>query len=350
MSNQAVKTHMDFAVKPPAGEPRTPPSSDSNDEVEIKFLVPENPVGHVNDSIFPKMESFFKNNGLERSAQTKALISRQLDVPDRRLEKCGVTLRSRGECDGTDLHTIKHPDLCLKLGANIDPDSAALCRREFETAAGNFKRPGINALRKAFPRRDTPEVHDALAGIQGEDLREFFQIQCKRQRILIEIPERLTGIKGKRVIGELQLDESLFVVPIKGPQEYVIIGRDLEVEMELMKKPCPYDRSPEAKNLVCSKLTPDEEITAMIVARELIQQAAGGVLRHNGISKADRGFDYLDKSRLHEHLALYTPRTPEQRRIQPALACDGDTDVYKLLKQNLRELMDRVQIATFQPT
>ena len=128
------------------------------------------------------------------------------------------------------------------------------------------------------------------------DLREHFRIDCRRNRYVVELPESVTGIKGKKFFGELILDDVAFVMDLPGRAEPLIYHRDLEVECEVLFKPCSYDANPEAaKAFVSSQnLTKEEVDMGLSAIKRLLDQASNHRLMPNSESKAERGFTNLD--------------------------------------------------------
>lgn len=264
-------------------------------EVEIKFLVPENPPGCIDFSAFNKIHKTFADRHWIKSSNEKLLLTRQLDTPDKALLNSGRSLRIRAECENADPATIQTPDICLKMGASQDK-SGALRRSEYEAKIKKFDRVDFKPLLKEYPEDQFPEIHNALKDIHPEEMKEFFRIECIRRRLVVEFPESITGLKGKRFVGELLLDDVAFVLDVPGLEKPLLFHHDLEVEMEPLYQPCAYDKNPNAKNYVSSPLTPEQELKAMTAASKAIQRAADGVLIINTKSKANRGFEQLAKT------------------------------------------------------
>lgn len=272
-------------------------------EVEIKFLVPELPRDPadpdkllIDTSVFPRVKQFFASRGWIRvERENIPLMTRQLDTPDRALLKRGVTLRVRGACVDSDLSRAEEPDICVKLG-KTEEKSGALRRGEYETRIKSFEHARIKTLLQAYPRKEHPELHDALDGIKSEDLREFFRIDCIRNRYVVEIPSDISGVPHKRCVAELIMDEVSFVLDIPGMKGPMLFHQDLEIECEKLSKPCAFDTNPASRTLTSSPMTNDETDRAMSVIRDLIQQASGNVLIHNTDSKAERGYPALDRT------------------------------------------------------
>lgn len=310
-------------------------------EIELKMLVPNLPDGNVNKAAFADIKSYFQNLGWIRSSSEiarvdadgnsvnnrGALLTRQLDTPDMALYKKGVTLRMRGNCPDGNIKAITNADICVKFG-NTQDDSGALRRKEFEAKIDSFGRIDLAPLRKKYPKEKYPELHDALKGIRADHLVEFHRPDVLRNRHLVEIPESVTGLKGKKFFVELLLDEVSFVfdpkpqkqpandTPKEGPIVYHV---DLEVETEVMFKVCAYDNNPEAVNYVSSPMTQAELNQAMTAVQQHLQIAANNTLKVNKYSKAERGFYHFEKmyEELKDYVELNT-RLSHKGRVQSA--------------------------------
>lgn len=271
-------------------------------EIEIKLLKPF--VDEDSTRVFANITRFFEDKGWVRLFRNnKKLITRQLDVfqtnannkqiPKPALVDTGLTLRLRGESDDLTISSITAADICAKMGAAEDK-SGALRRGEFEAPIKNFRHISLLALKDKYPAHEYPELHDALAGLKRSDLREFFRIDCNRNRYVIEFPPEITGLKDKRFIGELILDDVMFVSdPEPTKKQPTVFHHDLEIECEALFKPCDYDRDPNAAKYVTSPLTQDELDMAMGNIRALLLTLTAEDFKPNIISKAERGFNAL---------------------------------------------------------
>lgn len=272
-------------------------------EVEIKFLVPELPRDpdnpqkpRIDTSIFPRVKNFFSTLGWIRiENENNPLMSRQLDTQDRALLQKGVTVRIRGNCIDSDLNKMGSPDICVKLGKTEDK-SGAVRRGEYETRIKDFKHVSLKTLLQEYPKAQHPELHIALDGVKNRDLHEFFRIDCIRNRYVVDIPESVSNVPGKRCVAELIMDEVCFVLDAPGMAGPLVFHHDLEIECEKLSKPCAYDTDPDAKKHYSSPMTADETDRAMSALHQKIQEAAGGTLIHNTASKAERGFTSLDRA------------------------------------------------------
>ena len=290
---------MHKALTPKTGAPDMTPAFNIKAkhvrETEIKFLVPRKPDDSVDRSVFDQIERFFAGKNWIRSSDSKMLLTRQLDTPDRALYKKGVTLRIRGECEDGDIKTVNTPDICVKTG-KTRLENGAVDRGEYEARIRDFQHIDLKPLYDYYPQDEFPEIHNALANVKAKDLREFFRIDCIRTRHLIDLPDHVSGLPGKRFVGELLLDDVAYVLDLPGLEHPLVFHHDQEVEMEMMFKPCDYDTNPDAANHVCSPdLTEDEAQRGLAAAIRTIQQASGNTLLTNGDSKAERGFMALDK-------------------------------------------------------
>lgn len=318
-------------------------------EIEMKMLVPQLPDGQVNKAVFSDIKSYFQKLGWIRSSsevlrvdadgknigERGALLTRQLDTPDMALYKKGVTLRIRGNCPDGNIKSVTSADICVKFG-NTQDASGALRRKEFEARIDDFGRIDLAPLRAKYPKKDYPELHEALKGIRADHLVEFHRPDVLRNRYLVEVPEEITGLKGKKFFVELLLDEVSFVFdpkpqksrdktnPKEGPIVYHV---DLEVETEVMFKVCAYDNNPEAKNYVSSPMTKDELNQAMSALQQHLQDSTGGILKVNKYSKAERGFYHFQK--MYEELKDYVEmntRLSHKGRVQSAFTIKANPD------------------------
>ncbi|WP_435641251.1 CYTH domain-containing protein [Micavibrio aeruginosavorus] len=299
-------------------------------EVEIKFLVPppaEKGSG-IDRSAFDQIDQYFRDkNWIKLERPGKSLLTRQLDTVDRRMYDKGVTLRVRGECENRDLKTVSEADICVKLGKTKD-ESGAVRRGEFEARIADFEHSDLKPLRSKYPKEHFPEIHAALKGISVRDLREYFRIDCIRTRYVVEIPEEVTGLKGRRFVGELLLDDVAFVLDIpgrKGPP--LVFHHDLEIECETLFKACDYDNNPDAKNYVSSPLNKDETNIAMAAVKKAILEATNNRVVINNDSKAERGFKALDRELPNLESVVQT-RTGQKKgsKIQSAFRLNASND------------------------
>jgi len=291
------------------GRGRSRPKADFNtsakgvDEVEIKELVIDNDL-----SVFPKIEGFFVDAGYVRLMhKNKALQTRQLDTIDRKLEKLGKTLRIRGECEDNDLNRVDVADICLKDEKTMTA-SGAVKRREYEARIKSFETIVLYPLLNKYPKSEHPDLHTTLHGMRVSELREHFRIDCRRNRYVVDLPEEITGIKDKRFCAELILDDVAFVMDLPGRKEPLVYHRDLEVECEVLFKPCSYDANPDAaKEFVSSPdLTKEEVDMGLTAIKLLLDKASNHRLSPNTESKAERGFTNLDRvmASLREYLSM----------------------------------------------
>lgn len=311
----------------PSGTPSLKPQFNGHAsdvcEVEIKFLVPKLPNNKPDKSIFDRIHNNFASLDWIRTSSKKTLYTRQLDTHDMALLAVGTTVRVRAESKTNDIADVSTPDICVKFGKSED-DNGALRRSEFEARMEDFQRVDLHPLFKKYPKDEFPELHTALEGVKEKNLREFFRIECIRTRYLVDFPEDVTGIKGKRFVGELLLDDVVYVLDAPGLPYPVIFNHDLEVEMEAMFKPCDYDTHPDAAKHISSPMTKEEADAAMAAASAQIQKASGGVLTINTVSKAERGFEKLPHAlECLQNLLLKNPATPKKRNITSAFMATG---------------------------
>lgn len=325
-------------------------------EVEIKFLVPEPPrdpadptKSRIDTTVFPRVKKFFSDLGWIRiENENNPLMTRQLDTQDRVLLQKGVTVRIRGNCKDSDLNKMGTPDICVKLGKSED-NSGALRRGEYEARIKDFQHAPLKTLLQEYPKAQHPELHQALEGVKTRDLHEFFRIDCIRNRYVVDIPEEVSGVHGKRCVAELIMDEVCFVLDIPGMNAPLVFHNDLEIECERLAKPCAYDTHPDAKNHYSSPMTAEETDQAMLAIRQKIQEAAGGILVHNTTSKAERGFINLDLTlqELGEIIDMNGQQTCSHRSpIQHAYSLNRDVvanDNHKLHHSLSRDLGEYIR-------
>jgi hypothetical protein len=207
----------------------------------------------------------------------------------------GKTLRIRGECVNGDLTKVDQADICLKDNKTTT-ESGAVKRNEYEARIRSFETATLRPLLEKYPKAEYPDLHKTLHNVRVRDLREHFRIDCIRNRYIIELPEEVTGIKGKRFAAELILDDVAFVMDLQGRAEPLVFHHDLEVECEVLFKPCSYDANPEAAKAFVSSpdLTKEEVDMGLHAIKTLLKKASEDRLAYNTESKAERGFTALD--------------------------------------------------------
>lgn len=293
-------------------------------EVEIKELVIDN-----DRSVFDKIERFFADSGYIRlTAKNKQLQTRQLDTINRDLLKIGKTLRIRGECVDGDLTHVAEADICLK-DDKTTTESGAVKRNEYEARIRSFETITLRPLLEKYTKADHPDLHRTLHALRVRDLREHFRIDCIRNRYVVELPEEVTGIKGKKFFAELILDDVAFVMDLPGRKEPLVFHHDLEVECEVLFKPCSYDANPEAAKAFVSSpdLTKEEVDMGLRAIKALLKHASGDRLTYNTESKAERGFTNLDTTlaSIREFLAANEPAASQNNH--------GVTSAYAVAKK-----------------
>lgn len=259
-------------------------------EVEIKFLVQKD-----SSEAFANIKSYFVDKGwIRKSLEGYHLLTRQIDTPKRALLDSGTTLRIRANCNNADLTQTRTADICLKTGKTRDA-SGAVRRGEYEVHTDHFWGAlDLEALKNKYPADKYPELHDSLQNRKPQHFREFFRIDCLRDRYLIELPEEETGLTGKRVVAELILDDVVFVLDAPGLPNEIVFHADQEVECELMFKSCAYTDGPSG-SISSSPMSKEEANIAMDAIKRNILAAGGGQLVENPDSKAERGFHFLEK-------------------------------------------------------
>lgn len=325
-------------------------------EVEIKFLVPQPDDGGVDYQVFRDIKEFFqKNEWTKFSKENHLLLTRQLDTPNQDLLQKGVTVRIRGNCANNNLRKIPTPDICVKMGKTLD-ESGAVHRGEFESRIPNFEHIDLRPLLDKYPKEDYPQLHEALEGLKPSTLREFFRIDCIRHRYLVEFPEEVTGLKGKRSVVELLLDDVAFVLDLApGKRPPLVFHHDLEVEFEALFKPCDYDFNPNAKNYVSSPMTADELKKLMAIVRDQTMLASGNTLQPNSKSKAERGFENLEEtlSMLHDYIET-SACVPKKARVQSAFAMSANPasekeELHTHLHRDLGQILRQRPVACYPP-
>jgi len=266
-------------------------------EIEMKFIVPSNEDDTVNHAVFDSVKKFFADlNWIKIQKENNRIVTRQADTVDRALLQAGNTLRLRGGCEDGNIHNISSVDICLKTSKTLDK-SDAMRRGEYQTGTDDFEHFVLDKLRTAYPQEKYPEVYKALEGIKDSQLREFFRIDCIRHRYVLDVPAEVVGLDGgKKFAAELLLDDNAFVLDVPGLDYPLVFHHDLEIECESLFKQCEFDSSPYAAKYISSDLNEEETDRAMAAMRDKIQEAAGGGLIINFMSKAERGFKYLDET------------------------------------------------------
>jgi len=288
-------------------------------EVELKYLVENN-----DPQILQNTATYFKNKGwVLFETVDRQLLSRQFDTADMLLNKHGKSIRKRGNCQNNDISTVTTPDVCVKAGKSID-DSNAVRRGEYEARTQSFEDNNFDALRTKYSRDKYPELYEVLDIIDQNGVQEHFRIDCMRSRYLIEIPESEHGIKGKRFIAELETDRVVFVTnDVTLHNNPIVIGLDLEVESEMLTKPCAYNDDRTSAPPVSSPMTRVEGNQCMSVMNKHILIAGGtynaaagtkNALSPNIISKSERGFIY--KQALLDKLQMLSSPEESQRILE----------------------------------
>ena len=267
------------------------------EEIETKLLVEGR-----NPAAFFNAHRFLAVNNLIRSSMVGYhLLTRQLDLPDRALEKNGVTVRIRGQCIGGDLTKIAQTDICVKT-AKILRAGGAVERGEYQARIPDFQTPVFDSLFEKYPAHKYPELRQALSGVRPDRLVEFYLIDCMRDRHVFNLHSGWTGLKqGRMFYGELLFDDVNFILSDShalarmGFTEPFIIGRDMEIECETLHKPCEYDSGADAPRHVSSALSREEADLARRRVRHIIEIAVRVPLHANELSKAERGFAAFDR-------------------------------------------------------
>jgi hypothetical protein len=135
----------------------------------------------------------------------------------------------------------------------------------------------------------------------------------------------------------------------------LIYHHDLEVECEILEKPCNYDDHPDAKQYVSSKLTQAQSDRAMLAIKKNILASSSGLLAENLVSKAERGFNELDNTveALSRHLVntLNIEGGPQSLRSAFALSAgnenpaDPPPKLHKSLPRSMSYVLQERSIA-----
>ncbi len=326
------------------------PSPD--DEIEIKFLIDSK-----NPQKFTILRDYFRAQNLVKlSLEDYHLISRQLDTPSLALRARQAGLRLRGNCLGEDLNNIETPDLCLKLAKGVDR-TGTLHRHEFQSRIGDFNTVSFEEFFKRYPLDEYPAIAQALEGVEPKDLREFFRVDCFRNRYVIELPEAQTGLKGQRVCAELITDNCAFVLDTdRGLRKPMLIGHDLEVECEVLFRPCDFDNNPQAARYSSSPLTNAEIVHVMDVVTTHVMTALDGQARINHVSKSERGFAALNETleALPGTFVPNTAKTVQGRGIAHAFAVAAlnpvrEFDLHRSLPRYMGYVFGQRNIAARRP-
>jgi len=172
---------------------------------------------------------------------------------------------------------------------------------------------------------------------------------CEFFRHIVEIPEEITGLTGKRCVVEMILDNVAFVLdPQPGKRQPLVFHHDLEVEVEAMFKPCAYDNHPDAGNYVSSPMSPYELSKLMSVVKQKMMEASGHILTINHQSKAERGFSNLGETlgMLQSYIEA-NPHIPRKGRIQSAFTLSAEPNLHRHLPQDLRDVLRERPIACY---
>lgn len=287
--NDSPRDHFRHALRE-----KSPPPEDAV-ETELKFLATDS-----HPDLFIRTIGYFLERGMVMSSlENRLLHTRQFDTPDRQLGSRATSLRIRGTMTDSGGDTYETPDICFKAQP-IMGKSGALRRGEWETPIDHFypDHPPVQKLLDHYDPSQHPLLHQHLGNINPADLQEMFRIQDKRSRYVVRVGADETGI-GKDAYVELILDNVYFmaydhhtknknVIPLH------IIGHDKEIECEILFKPCKYDSQAGLEKFVTPRLTDDETEKVMDVMRAHILRATDHRVEPNIISKAERGFTYLD--------------------------------------------------------
>jgi hypothetical protein len=331
-----------------------------SEEIEIKLLVKDN-----DPAVFALIVQYFRDrNWIVSESHDRHLLTRQLETPNRSIyDRNRASVRIRGECTDNDLDHIVSSDICIKQDRETG-ESGELHRGEYEEGISSFSEPDFKAVLRKYPKNQYPELHEILDGISAGNLREYFRIDCIRNRYLIEIPESETGLKDKRCVAELIHDDVAFVFDPPGLDEPFVFHYDMEAECEIMLKPCGYDPNPEAHKYVSSPMTETELNQAMkVIKGHILAGAPPGALVENRDSKARRGFrafigvleklrDYIVPNRIqHETNTLSTAFLLKDVRPDGGVTLPGGekTDIFHLIGRSFKFVLDRHPLARHKP-
>lgn len=230
---------------------------------------------------------------LVHSADPQQLISSQRDTVDMQLLASGITLRLRGNCTTSGLEDVHHTDICIKIPHD---KNKSLARKEYEENQEGFSIPDFNALRRKYPDRQKYKcLHDTLDEIEGKDIIEFFRIDVIRERNIIKIPNELVGLRDDQAFyGELLYDRVRYVIDNEESDDIFIINPHCELELEALRKPCPWNDVPGSENYICRNLSEDDVIRCIDWFKNLLMdEVAPGKFVETEHGKAERGFDAL---------------------------------------------------------
>lgn len=265
-------------------------------EFELKFLYrPE----YQETSFSDLIRKFFNADYIRICNISRDHIeTHQFETPNRDLWKTyGASLRTRAsKKNGVPVSA----DVCLKV-----EKEGSLIRCEYETPIDPSEHKIVKPqlLKKVFPSTDDyPLCHEILSFCEHSYLTDCFLIDARRIRSVIEIDNKVLDLKPEqKCYGELIFDTVSFYY---NNQELTFIAQDKEVELELIKKPCRYNKYPQASSHICQNLSYSDEIKAMTYMHDTLLDFSHNKLIYNKLSKANRAFAYLE-----EHEKKHTAHT-----------------------------------------
>jgi hypothetical protein len=228
----------------------------------------------------------------------------------------------RARCHDNNLNHTSLSDVCIKIGKEIT-NSGAVKRSEYEAHTKNFNDLDLKPLKKKYlsTKGEHKKLQKFLNSIEKKSLIEFFRIDVKRSRVIVELDENVTKIKGKRFCAEVILDDVAHIIdipPSKKSSTHMpyIYNHDLEIEAEVLYEPCEYDTTPEnAKYVTSPDMTPHEiEHCLNILKKELIK-ASSNKAYENTLSKCERGF--IELGIIHGPQVQNAP--PSHKKTRPPL-------------------------------
>lgn len=259
-------------------------------ERELKLLTMDGSADPFYTGVTPFL---FARKMLVHSAKPQQLIASQRDTADLDLLAQGKTLRLRANCKTGNLQEISRSDICIKIPYD---KKGGLARREYEADQESFFAPDFYALREKYPDRAAHrELHETLDAIEGQELLEFFRVDVIRERHIVKVPNEAVGLREDQAFyGELLYDRIRYVIDQDDTDEVWILNPHCELELEPLRKVCPWNDVPNAEEYICKNISESEKIRCIEWFKNLMMdEAAPGQFFETSHGKAERGFHAL---------------------------------------------------------
>lgn len=237
------------------------------------------------------------------SADSRIIITRQIDTPEGKLREQGIFLRIRGTYT-KDGHFV-NPDISLKLPHYGE---VGVSRYEFETAISDPSIIDIAALERKFEEElkqgRLPQLRMALNIIKGviNELGEVFLLPVSRDTHIFGLDTSAIGYDDdKKFYGETVRD--LINVVVRTPKGSFLVPMQegsSELEVEPLDKICRYNSYPGNDRHICKNLDGMDEDLALLFIKDALApygERANTVVKSTTLSKSERGFQAVDKYR-----------------------------------------------------